>query len=355
MLILVVDDEKDLRDTLKSALESEGYDVITAENGLMGLVMAQEKKPDLILLDISMPVMDGFTVLFKLKQNSATKEIPVIILTGQYVDEGNLERGFNLGAVEYLYKPIRFTELVARVKSVLRMRALEIETKKIELETEKFFISEIKGLFMSIKGAIEVLIANDEVSSEIKNIMLESYEKIKKWFEIVERFIKLNEISAGISEIDTSTIDLNSLIKDVVSEAKEKFKGDVNFELNLVRDVFIKGNLDWLKTGFAVLIETLIDAMGGKGKIYISQNIKSAGDSRFIFVTVRDEAKKLSSEFSKLLFNPYLFSSYEYKPDYNLLATKVFQKVVELNGGAIVVEPSEFQVGNKFIIRFNMV
>lgn len=100
MAILIVDDEKELRETIKNALEFEGYEVITTDNGLAGITLAQEKKPKFILLyDISMPVMDGFTAFLKLKQNPITREIPVIILTGQYVDEENLERDFTLGAV----------------------------------------------------------------------------------------------------------------------------------------------------------------------------------------------------------------------------------------------------------------
>lgn len=351
MLILIVDDEKDLRETLKDALEYAGYEVITAENGLVGVMLAQERKPDLILLDIGMPVMDGFTALFKLKQNPATKDIPVIILTGQYADEENLERGFNLGAAEYLYKPISSSaELVARVRSVLRMRTLENQLKKAELMTEKFFINELKKMFATVKGLIELLIAEEEVGKELKMLLLENYQKIKKWFELSEHFIKLGDVSAGIDEMQISVFDINKLIKSATATVKEKFN-NVEFEVNLVDGAYVKGDQNWLKVGFEVLFETMAEAMGSKGKIYINQSLKSSGDGKFVFITVRDEAKKLSDEISKLLFNPYILSNYEYNPDYNLLAMKIFQRTVELNGGSIVVEPSESKKGNKFVIR----
>lgn len=92
--------------------------------------------------------------------------------------------------------------------------------------------------------------------------------------------------------------------------------------------------------------------MSFNGKIYVSQVTRSGSDGKFVFVTVRDEAKKLTSEMAKILFSPYLVS--EHKPVYNLFALKIFQRIVELNGGHIVVEPSE-QVGNKFVIRFHSV
>ncbi len=351
MLILVVDDEKDLRDSLKTILEDEGYDVITAENGLVGVMLAQERKPDLILLDISMPVMDGFTALFKLRQNPTTKDIPVIILTGQYVDDDNLERGFNLGATEYLLKPITPTSLLARVRSVLRMRALEIESKKIELMTEKFFVDELKKVFTAIKGVIELLIANECVGSDLKAVLLDNYQKINKWFKLGEYFVKLGDISAGVDEMETSIFDINLLIKSVIAEVKEKFK-NIDFEIKLIDGAYVKGDQNWLKIGFEILFESMAEAMGSTGKIYINQSLKSSGDEKFVFITIRDEVKKLPDEISKLLFSPYLLLNYEYKPDYDLLAMKIFQRTVELNGGSIVVEPSEFQKGNKFLIRF---
>ncbi|CUU01635.1 Response regulator receiver domain-containing protein [Candidatus Kryptobacter tengchongensis] len=349
MAILIVDDEKELRETLKNALESEGYDVITADNGLAGLTLAQEKKPELILLDISMPVMDGFTALFKLKQNPITREIPVIILTGQYVDEENLERGFNLGAVEYLYKPIRFTELVARVKSVLRMRSLENEAKKVQLMTEKFFISEVKELFSSIRGIIEMILEGEEIGEEMKNILRENYNRMRKWFELSEYFIRLNDISAGVEEIEIKVFDINLLLKKVAEQIREKFSG-VNFEFSFGRDSLVKGNENWIEIGFLTFFEAIAEAMSFNGKIHISQVTRAGSDGKFVFVGIRDEAKKLTIESAKTLFSPYLFS--EYKPSYNLFALKIFQRIIELNGGHIIVEPSE-QVGNKFVIRFH--
>jgi DNA-binding response OmpR family regulator len=354
MLILVVDDEKELRDALKSTLEYEGYDVITAENGLVGFMLAREKKPDLILLDISMPVMDGFTALFKLKQDPATKDIPVIILTGQYVDEENLERGFNLGAAEYLYKPFRPTELIARVRSILRMRAFELESKKIELMTEKFFINELRKIFTSIKGVIELLIAEEGIGSELKEILLDNYQKINKWFVLGEYFVKLSDISAGIDKMEISIFDINLLIKSVSAEIKEKFN-NIEFEINSVDGAYVKGNQNWLKIGFEVLFETMAEAMGSRGKIYINQSLRSSGGEKFVFVSVRDEVKKMPDEITKLLFSPHLLLDYEYKPDYDLLAVKIFQRTVELNGGSVIVEPSESQKGNKFVIRLHSI
>ena len=350
MTILVVDDEKELRETLKNALELEGYDVILAENGLVGFTLAQEKKPDLILLDISMPVMDGFTTLFKLKQNPSTKDIPVIILTGQYVDEENLERGFNLGAVEYLYKPIKLAELTARVRSVLRMKILELEAKKAQTSTAKFFINEIKRIFSTLKGVMEILILSEGISGEFKASISEDLKKLKKWFEVVDYYTIINDIVAGVEKMDMRIVDLSTLLKNLIEEVKGKYES-VKFELNLAREAIIQGDDNLLRAGFKIFIDSVSEGMPSGGTISITQTIRSGKDGRFVFVVVRDEAQKLPLEFAKILFNPYALSNFEFTPPYNLLGLKVFQMLIELHGGFVLVEPSELTSGNKFIIQ----
>ena len=93
--------------------------------------------------------------------------------------------------------------------------------------------------------------------------------------------------------------------------------------------------------------------MAGRFKSFKIQG--RGGDGRFVIITVYDETKKLPSDVAKVLFNPYLVSVSEYKPNYNLFALNIFHRIIEMNGGTVVVEPSEFPSGNKFIIRFHAV
>jgi len=117
--ILIIEDDAFLSNIYKTKFEMEGFKVSTSDNGEAGLTDAKKKNPDIILLDILMPKMDGFTVLKELKGASETKDIPVILLTnlGQKDD---VEKGLELGAADYLIKAhFKPSETVAKVRKIL--------------------------------------------------------------------------------------------------------------------------------------------------------------------------------------------------------------------------------------------
>ena len=117
--VLLVEDDKMILDMYTLKFVQEGYKVVQAENGKDGLAMAKKENPDVILLDIILPQMDGFSVLKKLKSDSATKNFPVILLTNLGQD-GDVKKGLELGAIDYLIKA-NYTpsQVVEKVKSLL--------------------------------------------------------------------------------------------------------------------------------------------------------------------------------------------------------------------------------------------
>ncbi len=117
--ILIVDDEKDIRELLSFQLQQHGFTTITANNGEEALNKIEEKPPDLIILDLMMPKMDGAEVCRALKREEKTRRIPIIMLTakGEEIDR---VVGFELGADDYVAKPFSPRELALRVKAVLK-------------------------------------------------------------------------------------------------------------------------------------------------------------------------------------------------------------------------------------------
>ena len=116
MVILVADDEKDIRDLIKISLEENGYTVLTAQNGKEAWDILRAQEVHLAILDVMMPVMDGFNLLRKIREHST---LPVIFLTAR-TDEMDKVLGLGLGADDYLAKPFSIAELVARVGAQLR-------------------------------------------------------------------------------------------------------------------------------------------------------------------------------------------------------------------------------------------
>ena len=114
--ILIAEDEADIRNILKLYLESEGFEVVQAQDGEQALRMAQQEMPDLILLDVMIPKTDGFAVTQALRQYS---QVPILILSARSQDPDKI-LGLNLGADDYIAKPFNALEVVARVKAHLR-------------------------------------------------------------------------------------------------------------------------------------------------------------------------------------------------------------------------------------------
>lgn len=117
--ILVVEDEPILRDTIVYNLRAEGYDVLTAGDGATALDTAQRSRPDLVLLDIMLPVLDGLEVCRQLRQRGETTDVPILMLTAR-ADETDKVVGLELGADDYVTKPFSWRELRARVRALLR-------------------------------------------------------------------------------------------------------------------------------------------------------------------------------------------------------------------------------------------
>ena len=122
--IMVVDDEKRLVSVVEAYLSQEGFRIITASNGREALILARQEKPDLIILDIMMPEMDGYEFMRLHRKESET---PIILLTAKVADDEKVI-GLELGADDYITKPFRPRELVARVRAVLR-RTGQVEPK----------------------------------------------------------------------------------------------------------------------------------------------------------------------------------------------------------------------------------
>lgn len=117
--IVIVDDEFDMAQLLKMDLEMEHYQVAFALNGRKALELINKVHPDLVLLDIAMPEMDGYQVLEKLKANESTKTIPVIMLTARGLEQ-DIQRGLKLGADDYIVKPFFPELLFKRIKLILK-------------------------------------------------------------------------------------------------------------------------------------------------------------------------------------------------------------------------------------------
>ena len=152
--ITVIEDEVDIQELIKYNLSKEGYNVSCFSSGEEGLNFAKSNKPDLILLDLMLPGLDGLEICQYLKRDSATSHIPIIMLTAK-VEESDIVTGLELGADDYVTKPFSPKILIARIRSLFRrLKAKEITSQSV---------IELDGILIN-PGKFEVLINNKPIT-----------------------------------------------------------------------------------------------------------------------------------------------------------------------------------------------
>ncbi len=172
--ILIVDDISENVQLMANILQTENYYVLAATSGEQALKMAEIKKPDLILLDIQMPVMDGFSVIKLFKENINNLTIPVIFLTAR-TDTEDIIKGFQAGAVDYITKPFQSAELLARIKNHLIMKfSLDFILTQNEFLNQKNL--ELEKAYKNLKEEQQKVIDMEKLKSVLAMAVTTNHE-----------------------------------------------------------------------------------------------------------------------------------------------------------------------------------
>lgn len=201
--ILIVEDEANIRELLRLYLEREGYSVVEAENGVEGVKYWKSEKPDMLLLDVMMPVMDGWAVCKEIRESS---DVPIIMLTakGETNDRVN---GLEMGADDYIVKPLDMREVIARVRAVFRRMAPDDVPEKISFD--KLTID---------KQAYDLIIDGKRVDAPPKEIEL-LYFLASSPNRVFTRAQLLDDVWGFDYFGDTRTVDVH------VKRLREKLEG----------------------------------------------------------------------------------------------------------------------------------
>lgn len=185
--ILLIDDDPLIRSILRYILEYEQYSVLNAQTGQEGLRLAEEQQPNLILLDINLPDINGFNVCKQLKKNKKTGEIPIIFLTATGA-AGNEYRGFEEGAVDFLRKPVNKARLCTRVNNALAMQTsrqrLEQQTRNLEHANTL-----LKETLVAQQRTSRNLLQRDYILSSV-NYVARSFLQTDNWEDIIKKVLK---------------------------------------------------------------------------------------------------------------------------------------------------------------------
>jgi len=225
--ILVVDDTAEIRDVLRGLLETN-YTVFLAKNGEQAIKLAKKRKPDLVLLDIIMPEMNGYKVCQLLKADEQTRDIPVIFVTakGDIEDE---QMGFGLGAVDYITKPIKPFVLLARVNNHLELKEkkdvleeklrIEKELSKIKDDIERITRHDLKSplnLIMYLSKSIKK--AGDNLTDNQIDQLDKIYHAGNRLSNVINMSLDLYKMEQGIYRLSATPIDIKAILDDIVQD-----------------------------------------------------------------------------------------------------------------------------------------
>ncbi len=352
--ILVVDDSADNLFLVQSILEEEGYDITLATNGADCLVRVEQSPPDLVLLDVMMPEMDGLEVTKRIRENRNLPFIPILLITAH--DEPSAVKGLDSGADDFIRKPVEVDELLARVRSLLRLKHSVDERDQIARQREDFvsrlthdmrtpLVAADRMLSLFQQGALGDLPPN---MVEAITVMARSNRNL---LEMVNTMLEVYRYEAGRKQLHFSVINLDKLIAEIVPElaplAEEK---GLELDYKIYQQYNpVEGDHLELRRVFTNLIGNSIKFTdSGSVKIELLTQTEPEDGTNWVVVKVQDTGPGISLEEQKNLFQRFR------QGNHNLsgsgLGLHLSRRILETHKGTIEVE-SELGKGSEFIVR----
>ncbi len=357
--IFIVDDNainiKILGETL-----SNRYDISFAKNGYEALSIIPRMIPDLILLDITMPGIDGYDVCRKLKAERNTKDIPVIFITARDTNEDET-KGFDCGAIDYIIKPFKAEIVLARIKTHLELKLHRDKLNEIVTERTSQLIHsdrlatigtiasavahEIKNPLFYISGNIEL------IQQYVENGKFDKINaKVEKIFDGINRISKLTEGLNGYSRHDSTSLlicSIDEIVKDsivLISHGLKHRNITLSFE-NIPGNLKIYCDFQKMSQIFVNLINNAIDAIGEKEGLI---KIEAKKEEKKIIVKVIDNGPGMPKESIDNVFTPFITSKEKNKG--TGLGLFIVKRIIEDHQGTISLSSTEGK-GTEFTIN----
>lgn len=358
--ILSVDDTKDNLILVEAILEYEGYDIDSVANGEAALKNVVEFPPDLIILDVMMPGINGYEVTRRIRNNPEINYIPILLLTA--FDESSVVEGLDAGADDFIRKPFDTEELLARVRSLLRLKHSIDEQRKMTLQREDFVSRLTHDLRTPLVAADrmlnfflqEVFCAISPEMKQAINMMIRSNQNL---LEMVNTLLEVYRFEAGKKSLNYESCDLTQIATEVVGElsplAVEKnliLKLDTH-ELNQTgnNQGIVNGDRLELRRVFNNLIANAIKFTDtGSIEVRIFQTLSPTNHLSQIIIEVQDTGYGIAAEDQETIFER--FRQGRNKRSGSGLGLHLSQCIVEAHGGKIELS-SQLGKGSTFTVR----
>lgn len=356
-LILIVDDTPKNIQVLGKTLHDIGYNVSIATSGSQALDSVKKEKPDLILLDIQMPEMDGFEVCKILKMNSDTKGIPIIFLTA-VTDSDKIVEGFELGAVDYITKPFNSAELSVRVATHIEIKQSREKLKDLNATKDKFFsiiAHDLKNPFSTLLGFSKLLFENapNYTTNQIQEYAQIMNNTAKQSYTLLENLMHWAKTQSGnITVIPESSSMDNLLSITIPLVSGSALKKNITIESNVDKDNLVYIDNSLTTTILRNLLTNAIKFTHTNGKIIVSTKKKN----EFLEVSITDTGVGIDPKNIEKLFriDSKVSSPGTESEEGTGLGLILCKEFVEKQGGTIWVT-SELGKGSKFTFTLPLV
>jgi signal transduction histidine kinase len=226
--ILVVDDTEDNLDLLEFALKRKPVQMLRASSGKECLQLAAQHHPDIILLDIQMPEMDGFETLKRLRASKKSADIPVIFLTAKRKDALSIEQGLLLGAEEYLTKPIDTDELLVRTRSLVRLKKMEAELERTKADFMAMLIHDMRSPIGGVSSILELLeeplLRGEPVQEVHRELLISAEEATKRLLHLINDMLDLSKFEAGKMNLNRELVPIGKIADRIMKQMNPQFK-----------------------------------------------------------------------------------------------------------------------------------
>jgi signal transduction histidine kinase len=355
-LFLIIDDEESLRDGCRQTLEKSGYRVLTAAEGVDGIQIARESKPDVTFIDLKMPGISGMAVIETLSED--VPDTALIVITG-YATVASAVEAMQKGAFDYLPKPFSPDQLRAAAMRGLNHRELLIETRRLREEKERMekgfitFVShEMRSPLVVIHQYIESLkaIAGNSLDKDVAEIIRRCSICILNLEALIEHWLNLSRIENGTFAQEQEPLSLSHLIAKCAEEmAPLCEKIGISLEITAPKDqLTIVGDEQSLIRVFTNIIDNATKYTPPGGKISVS----ATDDECYVVVSISDTGAGIPYDNIPFIFEP--FFRVKGKEEHHRgsgLGLTFCKKIMESHGGMICATSKEGE-GTTFVLKF---
>ncbi len=351
--ILVIEDEQELRESISEMLNFEGYQVITASDGLEGVSQAREHIPDLILCDILMPRMNGYEVLGELKKDLTTAMIPFIFLTA-LSDQKKIRQGMNTGADDYIVKPFLRKELLEAIES--RMHKSDLFKGYADQNLEKLRRNIISFLPHELVTPLNSIISFGEIIKDHASVLSTSelsemgdfiFQSGKRFYDLVQKYLLYIRFAVNkqSGEPGQSCVNTHSVISSAATQLAESCQRQEDLTTD-IQDIPLAISEEELH----IMVRELTDNAFKFSIPGEKVNISGYTADDYFELTVKDQGRGISKDTIRQIGAFMQFDREKYEQQGIGLGLFLVRQIAELHQGGIEIE-SDPQHGTRVSVR----